>query len=83
MLFQVTWNLKSNNFRYLNYYEGRKFPYSYEKEIYELAREKLSNEDELADIGCRETVDAQLEDFRLSTKTVLESNAMKNPGMFS
>lgn len=71
---------KVNNFRYLNYYEGRKFPYSYENDNYKQSREIIMELNDQATMDCEETFDKQLENYKTSTKIVLESNAMKAPG---
>ena len=62
------------NFRYLNYYEGRKFPFSYERDIYKQSKETIVDQSELTVLGCKETAKEQLENYKMSAKIVLESN---------
>ncbi|KAL5247576.1 hypothetical protein ACHWQZ_G019445 [Mnemiopsis leidyi] len=68
---------------YLNYYEGRKYPFSYEKDLYSQMRGELVNDSQkLQNLGCLDEAEDQLEALLNSTITIMDSNAMKSQEAF-
>lgn len=65
----------------MNYYEGRKYPFPYEREVYSQKREKLvNNSNKLEKLDCLNEAEDQLKSLTNSLKEVLNANVMKSQG---
>ena len=68
--------------KYMNFIEGRLYPFSYEKDILTKSRNKLAERDRAALSGCRD-VDTTFEAYKKLTKNVLSLDMMQDPDIFS